>query len=63
MLTTLATVLLVLVVIGSVCLVVQACRGCLGATMWLACGGLGHAAELVGLCVAAIVSGLTGGNN
>jgi hypothetical protein len=63
MLTAITTVLLVLVVTGSVFLVVQALRGCLGASLWLMFGGLGNAAELVGLCLAAIVSGLSGGNN
>lgn len=58
MVTAILIVFAVLFAAGAVFMVVQALRGCALATVWVCCGGLTGAAELVGLILAAVVSGI-----
>ena len=58
MVTTLALVLALVFAVAAVFMVVQAFRGCFMATVWVCCGGLSGAAELVGALLVAVASGI-----
>jgi hypothetical protein len=62
MITALMILVAVLMVVGIACLVNQAVSGCPFAWLWLCCGGMTAAVELLFKILAEIASGLTGGN-